>query len=82
MIDPERILVIFLGSLTAALLILSVALVSDVNWHWWVVQLRRMRRYWIVTYQRRTTKEERLAVVYAGRFVWAWVLAYAALKGW
>jgi hypothetical protein len=81
-IDPELAMVWFVGSALTALLMIILLFVSDTNWHWWAVQLRRARRYWLVTYQRRTTPEERRAVVYVGRFVWAWLLMYTALKGW
>jgi hypothetical protein len=73
MIDFEKILVIAVGSLVLANFFMALALTID--WH-------RFRHYWTVRIEQGATDEERRALVYVGRFVWAWLLALVAWKGW
>ena len=71
MIDPERVLVIFLGSLTAALFLLAIALVSDVDWKRWGELLRRFIKYWRMSWTEDDTRFVRLC--YVALLVTAWL---------
>jgi uncharacterized membrane protein len=73
---------VFLGSLTLALFVLSLALVSDLDWSVWADRLSRFRKWLRVTFDQCVTERERRAVRYVGRFVWVWLLLIVAAKGW
>jgi hypothetical protein len=69
---------VFLGSLTAALFLLAILLVSDVNWRWWVDTFRRTAKAVRVEWSQMDERDRRV-IRWGGRALWVELLIVAAL---